>query len=65
MEKVKEFWEVWRKPEAKVELGERRIWLWDGDQGGDLEVNDVRFFWEDEKKGFKKRRRRKRRGDEG
>lgn len=60
MEKVKDVWEDGRYPAAKVEFGERRSWLLEGDHGGDLEVNDVRIFWEDDKMGRKRRKRRRR-----
>lgn len=65
MEKSNEFCDDLRKPAAKVELGERRIWFWVGFQGEFLELNDDRIFWEEEKNGFnKKKKRRKRSEDE-
>lgn len=43
-----------RKPAAKVELGERRIWFWVGVQGESVELNTVRILvdcWADKKSG--------------
>lgn len=49
-----------RKPAAKVEFGERRIWFWSGNHGLSEKEKEVMVFsrcvWADDGRGIERRR---------